>query len=243
MYGWRARIGLVIPTNNTVIEPEFGILAPSGVSAHAARIMAGGMTPEGISRMVENSHRAVKELQAGDMSVIAYACLATSLVKGVEWTTEFEHSVRDGTGRPATTAASATVAALHALKVSRVALATPYPDRFNALLTPLFGAADIEIVSLRSVKVADSLEVCRLPHSITYRLARESDVDRAEAVCVLATDIRTIDVLEALERDLGKPALSTNQALMWRSLALAGVNTEIGGFGSLLRSPAAQDES
>ncbi len=59
--------------------------------------------------------------------------------------------------------------------------------------------------------------------------------ERAEAVCVLATDIRSIDVLEMLERDLGKPAISTNQALMWRSLALAGVNAAIPGFGSLLR--------
>ena len=243
MYGWRARIGLVIPTNNTVIEPEFGVMAPPGVSAHAARIMAGGMTPEGISRMVENSFRAVEELRAGDMNVIAYACLATSLVKGSEWTTGFERSVRDSTDRPATTAASATLAALHALKVSRVALATPYPDHFNARLAPLFSGAGIEIVSLRSVKVADSLEVCRLPPSTTYRLAREADVNRAEAICVLATDIRSIDVLEALERDLGKPAISTNQALMWRSLALAGVNVEIDGFGSLLRQRAARGEA
>lgn len=94
MYGWRARIGLVIPTNNIVIEPEFGILAPSAVSSHAARIMAGGMTPEGISRMVENSFRAVEELRAGDMSVIAYACLATSLVKGVAFAASFHGNFR-----------------------------------------------------------------------------------------------------------------------------------------------------
>lgn len=241
MYGWRARIGLVVPSNNTVVEPEFGIMAPEGVAAYGARILSSGLAPEAIVRMVENSHRAVAELRAGDMSLIAYACLATSLVKGRGWTDDFLETVRRDSGRPAAAAAPATVAALRALDVSRVALATPYTERINSLLPALFEDAGISIVSLRSRTVENSLAVCRLPSSAAYDLALAADCPEAEAVCILATDFRTVDILDALEGALGKPAISTNQALMWQCLDLAGVEGPLAGFGALLRDrpPAA----
>ena len=234
MYGWRARLGLVIPANNTVIEPEFARMLPEGVTAFGAKIRSHGLSAKGIERMVENSHRAVEELAVGDMSAFAYACLATSLVKGSEWTAGFEADVENKTSRPATTAATATIEALQSVGVSRVALATPYPDTINDLLPALFGAADIEIVSLESVTVKDSLEICRLDPSIAYRLAKQADTDEADAICILATDIRSIDVLEVLETDLGKLAISTNQALLWRCLKSCGIGDPVDGFGSLL---------
>lgn len=234
MYGWRARLGLVIPANNTVIEPEFARMAPEGVATFGAKILSHGLSAEGIERMVANSHRAVEELAVGAMSATAYACLATSLIKGAAWTADFEAHVEDTTGCPATTAATATIAALLSVDAERVALATPYPDTVNDLLPPLFDAADIEIVALESVAVKDSLEVCRLEPSVAYGLAKQADNDRADAVCILATDIRSIDVLDTLEQDLGKPVISTNQALLWRCLKSCHVGDPVAGFGSLL---------
>ena len=234
MYGWRARLGLVIPANNTVIEPEFARMVPEGVAAFGAKIRSHGLSAEGIDRMVENSHRAIDELAIGDLSAFAYACLATSLVKGSAWTAGFQADVESKTGRPATTAATATIEALRSIGAKRVALATPYPDTINDLLPALFGEADMEIVSLESVAVKDSLEVCRLDPAIAYRLAKQADTDKADAVCILATDIRSIDVLEALETDLGKPAISTNQALLWRCLKFCDIGDPVHGFGSLL---------
>lgn len=241
MYGWRARLGLVIPANNTVIEPEFGRMAPPGVAAFGARIHSSGLSADEIDRMVENSFRAVEELQVGDMSAIAYACLATSLVKGEQWTRDFHETVQAKTGKPTITAAGATLDALRGLGITRVALATPYPDAVNELLPRLFDSAGIEIVSLRNVVVKDSLEVCRLGPRAAYQLAKQADLDSAQAVCILATDIRSIDVLGALERDLGKPAISTNQALMWQCLNVCRIGERVEGFGSLLeRSKAGE---
>jgi len=212
-------------------------MIPPGISVHAARILSSGLEEDAIARMVDASDRAVDEVAAGDMSVIAYACLATSLVKGPDWSAEFEHQVEDRTGRVAVTAANAVIEALRSRRIAKVALATPYPDRLNRLAKPFFECAGIDIVSLENITVQNSLEVCRLPPSAAYRLARKADQDNANAVCILATDFRTIDVLDALERDLGKPVFSTNQALFWRALGLAGVQTGVSGFGSLLSAP------
>jgi len=66
-----------------------------------------------------------------------------------------------------------------------------------------------------------------------YRLAREADVPRADAVLLSGTGLPTVGILELLERDLGKPVISSNQASLWRALRLAGVREPITGFGRL----------
>ena len=67
-----------------------------------------------------------------------------------------------------------------------------------------------------------------------YRLARQADVPDADAVLLSGTGLPTIGVLELLERDLGKPVVSSNQALLWRALRMAGVREPVPGFGRLL---------
>src|SRR6266481_6205985 len=63
-----------------------------------------------------------------------------------------------------------------------------------------------------------------------YRLAREADAPDADAVLLSGTGLPTIGVIEVLERDLGKPVVSSNQAALWRALRLAGVRESISGF-------------
>jgi maleate cis-trans isomerase len=67
-----------------------------------------------------------------------------------------------------------------------------------------------------------------------YQLARQADAPDADAVLLSGTGLPTVGVLEVLERDLGKPVISSNQASLWRALDLAGVRESISGFGRLL---------
>lgn len=236
MYGWRARIGLIVPANNTVIEPEFYRVAPSGVSIHTTRMMTeGSFTAEALIRMEKNAWRGVEELAAAGVDIIAYACLATSLAKGAEWSDKFIADIEKRTGLPATTASTATMDALRGRGVERVAVGTPYPENINDLLQPFLESHGFTVVSLRSLNIKGLLEVCRKPPEVAYRLGREVDVKEAEGVCLLGTDFRTMEVIEALEKDLDKPVITTNQALLWKTLILAGVRLTIGGYGTLLR--------
>ena len=233
MYGWRAKIGVVIPSNNTVLEPEFALIAPAGVATYAARILTSGTTREGIEEMETNARRAVRELHAGGLDVIAYACLATSLVMGRGWSEDFMAQTKEDTDLPATTAATATIEGLKAVNGRKVALATPYPTKINALVQPFFEAYGLEVVAIANLPVDDHLEICAIPPSRAYRLARQADCAEADAICILATDFQTVPIIADLEKDLGKPVVTTNQALMWRSLGLAGAGAEVTGFGGL----------
>jgi maleate isomerase len=238
MYGWRGKIGLIIPSNNTVIEPEMWAMRPDGISVHSARILSHGNTPEGIAEMQKSASRAVQELVAGGIGVIVYACLATSLVKGNEWTTALAAEIQATTGRQATTAAMATIEALRAVGGSRVAVAAPYPPRINELLAPFIEAAGLTVSAIKSLGMQNSLELWRIPQATIYELAASANTPDSDAVCIVATDLPTITVIDALERDLQKPVVTTNQAILWRALALSGVRQPISGFGRLLSARA-----
>lgn len=234
LYGSRAKIGLVIPSNNTVIEPELWAMRPPGVTVHGNRILTRGNTPEGIVEMEKSAARAVSELKAGQMDVIVYACLATSLVKGLPWTREVARQITAETGNPATTAATATLDALLSLGVQRVAIATPYTDRIQAFVPGFVAEFGLDLVATRNLGVQNSLELWKIPGEELRAFARSVDSPRAEALCIVATDLPTIGEIAALERELGKPVVTTNQAILWKALRLAGVDEPIKGFGSLL---------
>lgn len=234
MFGWRGKIGLIIPSNNTVIEPEFWSMRPEGITIHSSRILSHGNTPEGIAQMEKSSARAVQELHAGQVDVIAYACLATSLVKGREWTKDVASRIETETGRRATTAGTATIDALRTLGASRIALAAPYPDRINMLLSPFIESFGFTVTSVKSLGAENSLELWRIPPATIYELAVSANTADADAVCIVATDLPTISVIDALERDLKKPVVTTNQAIMWRCNELMGLRERVKGFGRLL---------
>jgi len=223
IYGWAGKIGLVIPSNNTVIEPEFWAAAPARVTVHSARVLSHGNTPEGIVLMERNVTRAVKELDGGGMSVIAYACLATSLVKGRAWDDAIRVEIETSTGRPATTAAAATVAAVKAAGARRIGIATPYTKRIGALVAPFFESCGLAPLAVQNLEIEDSREIWKTTPATLFELAVSADVAGAEAICILATDLPTLGVTGAIAAELGKPVITTNAAILWQSLALAGI--------------------
>lgn len=237
LYGFRAKIGLVIPSNNTVVEPELWAMRPAGVTVHGNRILTQGNTPEGIVAMERSAARAVHELRAGQMSAIVYACLATSLVKGLDWTRDVSRQITSDTGCPATTAAAATFEALQALGVRRVAIATPYRDCVQALLPAFVAEFGLDLVSTRNLGIQNSLELWKIPGEEVRAFARSVDVPEADALCIVATDLPTVNEIAALERELGKPVVTTNQAILWKALRLAGLEDPVEGFGILLGGP------
>lgn len=118
MYGWRARVGVLLPTNNTVLEPEMASVAPEGVTFHTTRMVSsrsGHGSVEGLRNLVTNVDRAAEELSIAGVNVVAYGCLSTSFV--VEgWQEKLEQKVSCWTPVPVITAFTATVNALKVLR-------------------------------------------------------------------------------------------------------------------------------
>ncbi len=243
MYGWRARIGLVIPANNNVVEPELSRVIPTGVSLHASRMRIGNvlLTPEAVRTMERNADRALAELLESRVNVVAYACVATSVVKGRVWDEGLRRRLQDAAPNvPVQSAATAVVEALQQLGARRVAVATPYPPELADLVADYFLSWGIDVVHQANLPTEDVRAVCDYPPDRAYRLARGLDVRTAEAVAILATDFRALDVVAALEADLRRPVVATNLAMLWWALRAAGVREDLSRLGQLMTGSSAR---
>lgn len=235
-YGWRTRLGLIVPALNVVMEPELARLLPAGVTLHTTRLLlAGAASAESYRAMGQGARRAGEELASAAVDVVIYGCTAGS-------TGEEGRAVRTAlaaaTGAPVVTTSDAVTAALRHLGARRLAVATPYVPAVNALERAHLEHEGFEVVAIAGLGLGDTETSRRRigyqPPSVAYALARQVDRPEADAAFIGCTNFATLDVLAALERDLGKPVVSSNQATLWAALRAAGVRASIAGYGRLL---------
>ncbi len=233
MYGWRGRLGLIVPTGNTTMECEFNRMTPEGVSVHANRIFLQNVTPEHLLEMEHDAEASAKGLVACAVGVLAFGCTSGSFVGGAGYDERLIKRMEDATGVPATTTSSAVLRALRTLGVQRIAMATPYIDDVNEIEKSFLEDNGVEVTRMAGGGIVETPEIQLCEPHVAYWRAREVDNDRAEAVFISCTGFRTIEILETLERDLGKPVISANQATFADSLRILGVHDVAAGFGSL----------
>ena len=130
--------------------------------------------------------------------------------------------------------------ALAPLVALQVAVATPYIRSVNETERRFLEQAGLEVVSIDGMEIGhtptDRRTIAHQPPSRTYALARAVDRPEAEALFISCTNLPTLEIIGPLERDLGKPVLTSNTATLWAALRRAGVGERISGYGRLLEA-------
>ena len=233
--GSRASLGLLVLETDQTIEAEFRFLLPeSGVALYGARLHNDArITPETLAEMeklVEPTTRLLPS--AVELGVVGFACTSGALVIGEEKIAGRIRAVRPGV--PVTDPVTAALAAMRALRARRVALLTPYVRRINENLRAALESRGMDIKVMGSFNQEDDNVVARVaPHSLADAIVRLGSSEACDAVFVSCTSLRVARIVAEVESRLGKPVTSSNHALCWHMLRLAGCTEPLPGRGRL----------
>lgn len=235
--GVRARIGVILPSINTVVEPWYNRAVPEGVSVHAARMyMAPDLTPEKIIEMDETDGvLAVRQIASCRPASIAYCCTASSVVQGMEYDATLRHEIAAASGARATTATDSILAGLASFGARRVSIVSPYSDAVDALEHVFFANAGLEVAGHANLGISETFDLAKPTGNELYALAMRGWDDTSDALIMTCLNTRSHLVIETIEREIGKPVITSTQATLWHALRLAGICDPIEGYGQLMR--------
>lgn len=238
------RIGLLVPSSNTTVEPEFYRALPAHVTLHVARLPLTQINPESILGMVEELEKQSRNLASADVDVIVLGATAPSFLKGLGYDREIAARIERSTGKRATTTSTALIEAIRHLGLQRVVLGSAYDENVNAIARSFLEANGVTVLDARGLGLVDNLVVGRLDDSSACELARKIDRPDAQGIVLACTNWRTMGMIERLERELAKPVISTTQVSVWAALRALGEEEGIEGYGRLLREirAAARDQ-
>ena len=232
------RIGFLVPPGNPTCEPEMMRLAPPGVTVHFTRMVAHGEA--GSHKGQEERNRTqiahldenVALLAMVKPAVIVMGHTASSYTLGQQGEKDLVARMEKATGIPFLTAFGSVLKALDRLGAKRVALGAPYA--YDSMLK---SKAYLELHGFQVPGcgvVENVVNIYDETPERAYELGRKVDTPDAQAIFLTGVGMPTIDILARLERDAGKPAISSSSAMMWNALRIAGVKDKIEGYGRLL---------
>jgi maleate cis-trans isomerase len=241
MYGWRARLGRINPSPETVGDEEWRRLCPNGATVVSTRMFIEAVDHDGLTNMVKNVERAAKELATARPNVILMAGTAGAFNGGPGFDRELVKRIEDASGVPGTTTMTAVLAALEALDVEKIAVATSYIQSVDDALADVLRASGREVVAIRGMGILKSIDMGDLAPETNCQFAREMlrEAEGAEACLLSCGNWRTLEAVEPLEEEFGIPVLTSNQTGLWQALRMSGIAAdEVSGGGSLFGLPA-----
>lgn len=231
----RARIGLIVLASDHTIEHEFRrVLTAPGVALYQARIRnSPRITPETLAAMADSITETADRILPGiELDVVGFGCTSASMVLGEERVFSLI-----GKARPrakATTPITAAFAAFEALKAKRIGVLTPYRRDVNDIVRAYIESKGYEVPVFGSFNEEDDNKVARITADSLRRgietITKSKPVDMVFVSC---TSLRLVDAAAAIEQSLGVPVTSSNHALAWHALRLAGIADKQPALGRL----------
>jgi len=223
------RFGVLVPPANVTVEDEFRMFVPEGIQYHIGRLFRKSFDTnyDTMKEMVESTSHAAACVAQTKPELIAWACTSGSFIDGVSHDEGISRRIVDETGIPAITTSAAMIAALKAVGAKRVYLVTPYVQDLND--------REVQFLEENGFSVTHTASFLH-PHTLLIRATTSDEVmdlvlkekDKAgdfDSVFISCTQLHSLDRVAAIEARLGVPVVTSNQATLWASLQVIGVDT------------------
>lgn len=232
--GLRGKIGLILPSANTITEPTFYAMAPQGISFHASRTFITGTSVADVLAMDKEKNRAVSEVASTNPNCISDCCTASGIVRGLEADRAFCAETENNTGITTTSTLQSINEVLKLLGVNRLVITSPYPEEMDKLEKSFFEKNGFGVINVRGLGLKSAIELAQVTPEEIYRLCMESWDSQANGLFISCMNFNPMPVIQALELALKVPVVTSNTATLWKVLRTVGVNDTIPGYGKLL---------
>jgi maleate isomerase len=234
-------VGVIVP-HDMALDRELWRWTPDDVSLLFTRTphAASELTVDTVSQMGDPEMIASSALDLATVSCdcYAYACTSGSFIQGRAGEQAIVDATVTATGTPAVTTSGCLVAATAELGLSHVAVANPYATGISEAFRRYLIEHQIGVASVCNAGFTN--HVWQIDYRTTAGLIRQADHSDAEAILVCCTNLATYDLIAELERELGKPVITANQATMWAAMRLVG--REPVGAGQRLINHRVEDD-
>jgi maleate isomerase len=240
--GWRRKFAVLVPSTNTIVQPEFDAMRPRGVTNHISRIQ--------IPNMALNNDDDFKELirliQAAQMAAVdsAMSCEPDRLVLGIsaesfwdglEASRTLRADLERHTGIPVSMGSDSCQAALRLFGARRLGVVTPYQPVGDRNVERFFTQCGFDVVRLVGLKCTSPTDIAHVGEDRLCRAIREVDGSDIDAIVQVGTNLAMARLAGFAETWLGKPVIAINTAIYWEALRSSGIDDRVDGWGSLLR--------
>lgn len=232
MSAWGLKLGVIVPSWNTVMEYEFKRMAGEAVSLHSQRIRHTADTEENVKWLSTQAPEAAELLSHAKVNAICFGCTGSGFLKTPQEDRGFAADLERRTGISTTTSSASIVEALRKMGAKKISVASPYEPWMNEKLREYLEADGFEVVAMKGLGTQAHGSV--QPEQVKA-LAMEVVRPEADAVFISCSNFRTLDIIEAVERESGKPVVTSNQAAMWGVLRGIGDRRTIAGAGRLFQ--------
>ena len=231
-YGSRLRLGVIVPSGNVIAEPQIHAMLPKGVVAYMTRLELRGSSEPELLEMSRHVEAGAKLLSDAQVDAVVFHCTAVSTFSP-SMGEDIECRIANASGLPAISTSEAILTALRALNAKKIVLLTPYIDSVNAREVAFLEHHGFEVLEEVGLGVDTNAEMAKLPPQIWVDLARKHQCEDADAYFISCTAVRSAEVIEEIEALVGRPVITSNQAMVWYALRKNTIADHQPGFGSL----------
>lgn len=233
----RLRIGMIVPSLNTIAEDDFHTFCPADVSYHVHRIRlrkeGGRVTMEGLARAWLEAIDEADYLKDLSPDAIAFNCTGASVAYGKDCDAALARRMSARLDVPSSNTMVAIKEALTALHAERILHVCPFTGEFSQIERQSLVDSGYDVQRTVSLGFTDAKVAAQMePRQIAEIVMQQID-DSTRAVLLSCANVRAFEAAGELESSLDMPVVTSNQAMLWSVLKLAGWHGAIDGAGKL----------
>jgi maleate isomerase len=240
--GWRKKFGVLAPSTNTIVEPDFYRMVVPGVTAHFSRIWIRNQnlsSDEAFEQLLEQirieMEYAVQRVMTAEVDYMVMGMSAETFWGGVEGNRQFVARIKELSGLDVATGAEACERALHLFGAKRIGVVTPYQPIGDQNVIKFFSEIGFDVVHIKGLKCPTAVAIAHVSESELRHALQDVNSDDVDALVQVGTNLSMVQLADEAERWLNKPVIAINAATWWMALRDNGITEKIHGVGRLLR--------